>query len=157
MMGVQETPARLFYDFCLDEHVPCEHLLRGVDRHLDLANLRRSLKLFYSYAGYPASRGWGGADDARADGNPLWREAGLSNCGQRLWRQQLDCDVCELKAQCCPNAVARKIPRDLHEDARDVARALAATPEYEAACGLRKKVEMLLAHLKRILRLAPCA
>jgi hypothetical protein len=22
MMGCQETPARLFYDFCLDEHVP---------------------------------------------------------------------------------------------------------------------------------------
>ncbi len=25
MMGVQETPARLFYDFCLDEHVPFDH------------------------------------------------------------------------------------------------------------------------------------
>jgi hypothetical protein len=49
--------------------------------------------------------------------------------------------------------VARKIPRDVHEDARDVARALASTPEYEAACRRRKKVEMLFAHLKRILRL----
>jgi hypothetical protein len=57
------------------------------------------------------------------------------------------------KAQCCPNALARKIPRDLHEDARDVARAHAATPEYMAACRRRKKVEMLFAHLKRILRL----
>jgi hypothetical protein len=66
----------------------------------------------------------------------------------------LDCEVCELKAQCCPNAVARKIPRDLHEDARDVARALASTPEYEAACRRRKKIEMLFAHLKPILRLA---
>ena len=36
---------------------------------------------------------------------------------------KMDCDICKLKAQCCPNAVARKIPRDLHEDARDVARA----------------------------------
>ena len=53
MMGVQETPARLFYDFCLDS-VPCEHLLRGVDRHLDLANLRRSLKPFYSQMGRPS-------------------------------------------------------------------------------------------------------
>jgi Transposase DDE domain len=49
--------------------------------------------------------------------------------------------------------VARKIPRDVHEDARDVARALASTPEHEAACRCRKKVEMLFAHLKRILRL----
>jgi hypothetical protein len=63
-----------------------------------------------------------------------------------------DCDVCDLKSRCCPNAAARKIPRDLHEDTRDVARALASTPEYEAACRRRKKVEMLFAHLKRILR-----
>ena len=28
MMGVQGTPARLFYDFCLEEHVPADHLLR---------------------------------------------------------------------------------------------------------------------------------
>jgi hypothetical protein len=55
MMGVQETPERLFYDFCLDEHVPCDHLLRGIDRHLDLANLRRSLKPFYSQTGRPRS------------------------------------------------------------------------------------------------------
>ena len=72
----------------------------------------------------------------------------------RLYRaSKKDCDVYELKARCCPNAVARKIPRDLHEDARDVARALASTPEYEAACRRRKKVEMLFAHLKQILRL----
>lgn len=49
--------------------------------------------------------------------------------------------------------MARKIPRDVDEDARDVARALAATPEYEIACRRRKKVEMLFAHLKRILKL----
>jgi transposase len=54
MMGIQETPARLFYDFCLDEHVPCDHLLRGIDGHLDLANLRRSLKPFYSQMGRPS-------------------------------------------------------------------------------------------------------
>ena len=53
-MGVQETPARLFYDFCLDEHVPSGHLLRGIDRHLDLADLRRSLKPFYSQMGRPS-------------------------------------------------------------------------------------------------------
>jgi transposase len=79
---------------------------------------------------------------------------GITAEGTRLYRaSKKDCDVCELKSRCCPNAVARKVPRDLHEDARDVARALASTPEYEAACRLRKKVEMLFAHLKRILRL----
>ena len=54
MMGVQETPARLFYDFCLDEHIPADHMLRGIDRHLDLADLRRSLKPFYSQMGRPS-------------------------------------------------------------------------------------------------------
>jgi hypothetical protein len=36
MMGVQATSARLFYDFCLDDHVPSDHILRSIDRHLDL-------------------------------------------------------------------------------------------------------------------------
>ena len=38
MMGFQGTPARLFYDFCLDEHVPSDHMLRGIDRHVDLGS-----------------------------------------------------------------------------------------------------------------------
>ena len=79
---------------------------------------------------------------------------GIAADGTRRYRaSKKDCDVCELKARCCPNAVARKIPRDLDEDSRDVARALAGTPEFEVACRRRKKVEMLFAHLKRILRL----
>jgi transposase len=79
---------------------------------------------------------------------------GIAADGTRRYRaSKKDCDVCELKARCCPNAVARKIPRDLDEDSRDTARALVGTPEYEAACRRRKKVEMRFAHLKRILRL----
>ena len=38
-----------------------------------------------------------------------------------------DCDVCAFKMRCCPHTPSRWIPRDLHEDARDVARALAET------------------------------
>jgi hypothetical protein len=33
-----------------------------------------------------------------------------------------DCDKCPIRAKCCTTDQARKIPRDLHEDARDVAR-----------------------------------
>ena len=54
MMGIQETPARLFYDFCLEEHVPVDHVLRGIDRHLALDDLRQSLKPFYSQMGRPS-------------------------------------------------------------------------------------------------------
>ncbi len=63
------------------------------------------------------------------------------------------CQVCPSKQKCCPNADARKITREEHEDARQAARDLAKTEEYQTAMKLRKKVEMLFAHLKRILGL----
>jgi len=62
-----------------------------------------------------------------------------------------DCDGCALKMQCCPHTPSRQIPRDLHEDARDVARALAKTEAFEQSRRERKKVEMCFAHMKRIL------
>ena len=43
--------------------------------------------------------------------------------------------------------------RSIYEDARDAARALAKTEAFEQSCRERKRVEMLFAHLKRILRL----
>lgn len=66
---------------------------------------------------------------------------------------QLDCVPCPLKDRCCPNALNRKIARSPHEPARDVARSLATTAAYRQSRKDRKKVEMLFAHLKRILRL----
>jgi transposase len=63
------------------------------------------------------------------------------------------CRGCPLKPRCCPNMPARRIVRDVNEDARDVARALAMTEAFEQSCRDRKRVEMLFAHLKRILRL----
>ena len=67
--------------------------------------------------------------------------------------RQQDCKVCEHKTHCCPNTTFKKIARSVHEDARDVARALAQTPEYRQSRKDRKKVEILFAHLKRILKL----
>jgi hypothetical protein len=64
-----------------------------------------------------------------------------------------NCDVCPLKMQCCPKEPARKILRSIYEEARDVARALAKTEAFERSSRDRKRVEMLFAHLKRILRL----
>ena len=64
-----------------------------------------------------------------------------------------DCDACALKPRCCPNAPARKVPRSIHEGARDMARDIAKTDAYATSRRERKKVEMLFAHLKRILRL----
>jgi hypothetical protein len=64
-----------------------------------------------------------------------------------------DCKTCALKPKGCPNAPARKIARSVHEAARDKARAIAKTEAYAVSRRERKKVEMLFAHLKRILRL----
>ena len=54
-----------------------------------------------------------------------------------------------MKARCCPHTPQRKIPRDIHEHARDYARSLVGTEPYEQSRRERKKVEMLFAHLKR--------
>ena len=64
-----------------------------------------------------------------------------------------DCRACPLKSRCCPKSPSRKITRHVHEAARDVARAIAKTAAYEQTRRDRKKVEMLFAHLKRILRM----
>ena len=71
----------------------------------------------------------------------------------RYFALKRDCEACSLKPKCCPKTPSRKITRDVHEDARDVARALADTEAFEQSCRERKRVEMLFAHLKRILRL----
>lgn len=63
-----------------------------------------------------------------------------------------DCRSCSLKERCCPKTTFRKIPRDVHEDARDHARSLVGTEAYERSRHERKKVEMLFAHLKRHMR-----
>ena len=47
----------------------------------------------------------------------------------------------------------RKVIRSVHEAAREVARRIGKTPEYRQSRRDRKKVEMLFAHLKRILKL----
>jgi transposase len=64
-----------------------------------------------------------------------------------------DCTGCELKAKCCPNADTRSVHRDKYEIVRDFARQCNASEFNPKAQARRKKVEMLFAHLKRILGL----
>src|SRR5215212_6502891 len=71
----------------------------------------------------------------------------------RYRASKLDCDACTLKPRCCPGVDARKVTRSVHEGARNLARAIAEEDEWLVSRRERKKVEMLFAHLKRILRL----
>ena len=54
MMGTQEAPARLFYDFDLEAQVPADHLLRQIDHFLDVRTLRELLSPHYSHLGRPS-------------------------------------------------------------------------------------------------------
>jgi len=82
---------------------------------------------------------------------PAWRSKEKNPYRYRA--SLYDCQDCPLKSQCCPNMAIRKIDRSPHEPARDVARAIAKTDEYKQSRKDRKKVEVLFAHLKRILKL----
>ena len=87
-------------------------------------------------------------------GKMLTCKGTIVNDNQLLYRaSKYDCDACSLKARCCPKEPARKIPRSIFEGARDMARDIAKTEAYKTSRRERKKVEMLFAHLKRILRL----
>jgi len=55
MMGHRQVEqAALFYGFSLERHVPADHLLRSIDRFVDLGELRRELAPFYSMIGRPS-------------------------------------------------------------------------------------------------------
>ena len=88
-------------------------------------------------------------------GKTLTTTGKLVNDGETLLylSRTRDCRSCLLKARCCPKTPFRRIQRSLYEEARDVARALAKTEAFEQSRRKRKRVEMLFAHLKRILRL----
>ena len=44
----------LFYSFSLERHVPGDHLLRSIDRFVDLSDIRAHLRPFYSETGRPS-------------------------------------------------------------------------------------------------------
>src|ERR1700748_2942955 len=55
MMGERRVDqGSLFYEFSLERHVPADHLLRAIDRFVDLSELREHLRPFYSDTGRPS-------------------------------------------------------------------------------------------------------
>jgi len=54
MMGRRHVEqAALFYELSLERYIPADHLLRSVDRFVELGELRRDLAPFYSTMGRP--------------------------------------------------------------------------------------------------------
>jgi len=86
-------------------------------------------------------------------GRALHTTGNVTHAKTILYRSRnRECAGCSDKHKCCPNTPSRKIARSLYEKSRDVARQIATTPEYLQSRRDRKKVEMMFAHLKRILR-----
>ncbi len=54
MMGSRLQTTAMFQYFCLDDWVPADHLLRAVDRHIDLRPIREQLRPLYSEIGRPS-------------------------------------------------------------------------------------------------------
>jgi transposase len=55
MMGERRVMQEaLFYGFSLERHVPDNHLLRKIDRFVDLSEVRRHLEPYYSETGRPS-------------------------------------------------------------------------------------------------------
>jgi hypothetical protein len=73
---------------------------------------------------------------------------------RKYWALKSDCIDCPLKAKCCPKSETRAIPLEKYEIVREFARQCTASDFNQTASKRRRKVEMLFAHLKRILGLA---
>lgn len=85
---------------------------------------------------------------------PLRTTGKITTDNTRLFRtSNNDCRHCPDKYRCCPNTPFRKIARSIYETSREAARKLVDTPAYQQSRRDRKKVEMLFAHMKRILKL----
>jgi transposase len=55
MMGPRQVDqAALFYEFSLERHVPATHVLRSIDRFVDLSHVRSHVAPFYSSTGRPS-------------------------------------------------------------------------------------------------------
>ena len=165
----------LFDEFSIERHASANHLLRATDRFVDLSGLRSHLKPFYSEIGRPSIKPElmlhmliiGYCFGIRSERRPC-EEVHLNLAYRWFCRLGLegdvpdhsifsknrhgrfrDCDLCSLRPQCCPNTPPRKVLRFIRERARDIA----TTDAYITLRRQRKKVQMLFAHLQRILRL----
>lgn len=79
---------------------------------------------------------------------------GQDTGGRKKYRAlKVTCQACPSREICCPKAEARYVTREPHEEAREFARECRKTKAYKVSRDKRKKVEMLFAHLKRILGL----
>jgi transposase len=145
--GTAEMVAWMIEEKAIEPHVP---LWEKGER--DDGTFSRSDFVFDAASNTMTCPGGKCLQQYRYQGN--FERSGVTKANTRIYRaSKVDCGSCALKQKCCPGQPMRKIIRSVHEAARDVARRLRDTLEYQQSRRDRKKVEMLFAHLKRILKL----
>jgi len=145
--GTAEMVAWMIEEKAIEPHVP---LWEKGER--DDGTFSRSDFVFDAASNTMTCPGGKCLQQYRYQGN--FERSGITKANTRIYRaSKVDCGSCALKQKCCPGQPMRKIIRSVHEAARDVARHLRDTLEYQQSRRDRKKVEMLFAHLKRILKL----
>jgi len=145
--GTAELLAWMVNDKAIEPHVPLWDRTQRKDSTLSSSEFHWSEKdnEYRCPQGNPLRSEWRAFEQKRSH---------ITLADTIIYRsRKSDCDTCLLKSRCCPNTPIRKIARSIYEPARDVARAVARTPLYQRSRRDRKKVEMLFAHLKRILNL----
>ena len=146
--GAAPMLAWLVDDKGIEPHVPVWDKTQRTDGTLSSSDFvwNEEADEYRCPQGQPLRNRW------RAFSNP--RGSVITHAGAIIYRSSHQaCKDCPLKPRCCPNTPTRKIARSIHEEARDVARRINASDKYRESRKQRKKVEMLFAHLKRILRL----
>jgi transposase len=145
--GAAELLGWMVDDKAIEPHVPVWDKTQRKD-----ATLPSSAFHWDAQAGeYRCPQGHALRSQWRAFKNP---RSHITKAGTIIYRSsQSDCASCPIKARCCPNTSIRKITRSVHESARELARTIAKTAAYRQSRKDRKKVEMLFAHLKRIMKL----
>ncbi len=145
--GKDESLAWMVHDKAIEPHVPLWDRTQRTDDTLSSSDFR----WYEERNEYRCPQDWALRTDWRTFRNPRSR---ITKADTLLYKsRQSDCASCPMKARCCPNTPIRKIHRSIHEPARDVARAVAKTRLYRQSRKDRKKVEMLFAHLTRIMKL----
>jgi hypothetical protein len=111
---------------------------RGIEPHIPVFDKSKRADDTFSRADFTYDHE---ADVYRCPGSNMLTTTGtIVNDNQLLYRaSKYDCQACALKPRCCPKEPARKVPRSIHEGARDMARDIAKTEAYAVSRRQRKK------------------
>ncbi len=100
---------------------------RGIEPHIPVFDKSKRADDTFSRSGFTYDQE--GDVYTCPGGKTLTCKGTLVNDGTTLMYRasKYDCDTCALKKRCCPNTPARKVPRSIHQGARDMARSIRQT------------------------------